>query len=197
MTNPNNTPTKPKDVSDTILVRLPNTLRSELKQPFGPIYTDTETLLEEVDTQLITVGDVVTDHCKQAGKIPDIAVIDGKTKRDDYESQSDINTTEAMTITPAYCPAGTLSENLIQELQNAFQRERNNPYTIIVHGEEDLATLPAILLADTGTSIVYGQPGEGIVHMEVTTNLKSKARDLISQMDGDPDTLLTLLSSKN
>ena len=40
---------------------------------------------------------------------------------------------------------------------------------IVVEGEEDLATLPAILYAPPGSVVVYGQPDEGSVLVKVNS----------------------------
>ncbi|MFC6726763.1 DUF359 domain-containing protein, partial [Halobium palmae] len=58
---------------------------------------------------------------------------------------------------------------------------------------EDLATLPAIVAAPLGASVVYGQPDQGMVHVPVTEETKAEARDLLARMDGDVDAALALL----
>jgi hypothetical protein len=46
--------------------------------------------------------------------------------------------------------------------------------SLIIDGEEDLLTLPAILFAPLNVYIVYGQFEEGIVALPVTEDLKEK-----------------------
>ena len=53
---------------------------------------------------------------------------------------------------------------------------------IVVNGEEDLATLPAILYAPLGSAVVYGQPNEGSVLVEVTLEKKEQIKDLMKRM---------------
>jgi len=53
---------------------------------------------------------------------------------------------------------------------------------IVVDGEEDLATLPAILYAPLGSAVVYGQPNEGSVLVEVTPEKKKHVMDLMNKM---------------
>ena len=60
---------------------------------------------------------------------------------------------------------------------------------IIVNGEEDLFTLPAILYAPVGTSVLYGQPDEGLVVVSVNNSLKTKVRNILIEMGFDENIL--------
>jgi len=64
---------------------------------------------------------------------------------------------------------------------------------IVVDGEEDLATLPALVAAPRGSSVVYGQPGDGMVHVAVIEAQTDEARQLLGRFDGDTDAALDLL----
>ncbi|OYR53195.1 hypothetical protein DJ71_27805, partial [Halorubrum sp. E3] len=48
-----------------------------------------------------------------------------------------------------------------------------------------LATLPSIRAAPDGASVVYGQPGEGMVRVAVTPETRENARELFEALDGD------------
>jgi len=61
------------------------------------------------------------------------------------------------------------------------------PVMIEVDGEEDLAALPAIVAAPDGASVVYGQPGEGMVRVAVTPESRAEARELFEALDGDTE----------
>jgi uncharacterized protein (UPF0218 family) len=54
---------------------------------------------------------------------------------------------------------------------------------VIVDGEEDLLTLVAILAAPPGSLVVYGQPGQGIVLVRVTSQRKREVEKIIEEMD--------------
>jgi len=56
---------------------------------------------------------------------------------------------------------------------------------IIVNGEEDLATLPAILYAPVGSVVVYGQPNEGSVLVHVTSERKKHIEEFIKKMKAE------------
>lgn len=172
-----------------ILVSLPDELRGALKDPMGPVYTDTENLLGSIDGIVITVGDIVTYHLKAAGRDPDISVIDGRTERSPVETTI-ADTLEASDVTVAN-PAATLTDELLKALRDAMTSEF--PVRIQVNGEEDLATLPAILVAPEGASVVYGQPDSGMVAVRVTEDAKTQVREIISKMDGDPSAVFRVL----
>jgi len=176
------------------VVRLQESLRSELKEPLGPIYTDVSELLSQTKRPLIAVGDVVTYHIIEAGVTPDISLVDERTEReavreeiaDTLASFDGFDRIEEVTNSPA-----TLSAELLSALREAFEREEST--LLEVDGEEDLAALPAVLVAPPGASIVYGQPGEGMVHAVVDSETRRQIRELLAQMEGDTEQLWELL----
>lgn len=186
------------------MIRLPESLRGAFKQPFGPVYTDAEALLSAVDETaasathpdppLIAVGDVVSYHLRAAGRQPDVAVIDGQTEREavGQEIAAGLADPDGDTRTVENPPAA-ISEALLGTLGDALDSPELT--TITVDGEEDLATLPAILLAPLGASIVYGQPDAGMVHVAVTDSQQAEARRLLEQFDGDIETALAVVDA--
>lgn len=172
-----------------IIVSLPDDLRSKLKDPMGPVYTDTEALLQAIDGMVITVGDIVTYHLKAAGHQPDVSVIDGRTERSPVETTI-AETLEDTDVTVSN-PAAALTDELLTALRDAITA--GGPVRIQVDGEEDLAVLPAILVAPHGASVVYGQPNAGMVGVRVSNDTKKQARDFVSRMDGDPAEAFRLL----
>ena len=174
------------------LLRLPDDLRSAFKEPLGPVYADAEPLLAAAGDPLVAVGDVVTYHLRVAGRDPDVAVIDGKTEREAVtdEIAAVLDGEGGRRIEVANEPA-TLSAGMLDALRDALSADR--PTVIRVTGEEDLATLPAVVAAPEGASVVYGQPGEGMVLVAVTPDAKAEARGLLERMDGDAEAALARL----
>lgn len=182
------------------MLRLPEDLRGAFKEPMGRVYTDPADLLRDIDTtasdhpdptSLVAVGDVVTYHLRQADRDPDVAVIDGKTKREAVdEAVREVLDGDSERIEIENPPA-TISEALLDALVAAL--DADSPTVIFVEGEEDLATLPAIVAASLGTSIVYGQPDQGMVHVPVTEETKNEARELLSKFEGDAEAALARL----
>jgi uncharacterized protein (UPF0218 family) len=183
-------------VSD-VLVTLPAAMRGELKEPMGPIFTDPERLLAEAGNGLLlAVGDIVTYHLERAGVTPDVAVVDGLTKREEVENEVAEGVArlgEATREVRVENPAGGISREMVETLREAIADPE--PTVIVVEGEEDLVTLPAIVAAPPGASVVYGQPDEGMVLAEVTAAAKTEMRDLLSRMEGDADALFEILDA--
>lgn len=197
------------------MLRLPAELRSAFKDPLGPVYTDAEELLREVDrgrddsdrddsemdtdapahnALLVTVGDVVTHHVRAAGREPDVAVIDGMTERETVDAEISRALADAGDERVAVeNPAAELSEALLEAVRESIVSPRAT--VVEVDGEEDLAALPAIVAAPTGSSVVYGQPGVGMVHVRVTLESTAEAVDLLREFDGDTDRAIDLLTS--
>lgn len=173
------------------VVELPERLRGELKEPLGPLFTDAENLLARVDGPLIAVGDVVTYHLVTAGVTPDVALVDGKTKREAADQQVRDAASGWGKRKSVRSPAATLSAELLTALGEAIRRDEET--VLFVEGEEDLAVLPALLAAPDGASIVYGQPDEGMVHVVVGPETKQRARELLQAMEGNYERLCTLL----
>ncbi|ELY53208.1 GTP-dependent dephospho-CoA kinase family protein [Natronolimnohabitans innermongolicus] len=175
------------------LLVLPEDLRHELKDPMGPIETDADVLLEAVDGPLIAVGDVVTYHFLEAGRPPDLAVVDERTKRSAVDDDVRETVTES-THLEAVNPPAELSTEMIDALLEGLEREE--PTTILVEGEEDLVALPAIVAAPEGASVVYGQPDEGMVHVKVTDEHRRDMRDLLDRFEGDVDRFWELVDAE-
>ncbi|WP_343161405.1 GTP-dependent dephospho-CoA kinase family protein [Natrialba sp. INN-245] len=172
------------------LLFLPEELRGEFKEPMGPLETDAAVLLESVDGTLIAVGDVVTDHLLRAGREPDVALVDERTKRRDVDEEI----RERVAAEPdleAENPPAEISADAVSTLLEALALEE--PTTVLVDGEEDLLALPAIVAAPEGASVVYGQPDEGMVHVRVTEETKSEMRALLEGFEGDTEQFWRLL----
>jgi uncharacterized protein (UPF0218 family) len=176
------------------MLTLPDSLRDAFKEPMGPVTTDADELLAAAaetrgeraapDAPIIAVGDVVTYHLREAGRVPDVALIDGKTEREavDGAIEAALAAADDRRIAVENPPA-SLSAELLEALGEALSAAE--PVIIEVTGEEDLAALPAILAAPDGASVVYGQPGEGMVRVAVTPESRAEARELFEALDGD------------
>jgi uncharacterized protein (UPF0218 family) len=173
------------------VLSLPESLRSELKGPLGPVITDTDDLISAVEGPLVSVGDIVTYHLETAGRTPDVALFDARTKREPVDNA--VGAALAEEDVRVENPAGTLTEELLSALRAAIDAE--TPVRIRVDGEEDLAALPAILAVPEGTSVVYGQPDEGMVHVRVTPERRERSHEILARMDGDTERAFEILGS--
>jgi GTP-dependent dephospho-CoA kinase len=133
----------------------------------------------EGSKKIITVGDATTERLLSFGITPDIAVIDGVERRSlrDYS----INyPAKEMSCTN---PAGMISRGAVQVLQSAL--ETPSPVIVIVEGEEDMLALPLFTMAPKGSAVLYGQPLEGIVLVNITEEKQNQAKDLMNRICGD------------
>jgi len=179
----------------TGVVELQPSLRSALKDPLGPLYTDADALLADAGSPLCTVGDVVTYHVLEAGTTPAVALVDERTEREavDEAVAAGIDDRRFDRVFHVENPPATLTEPLLTALREGFAAGST---LLRVDGEEDLATLPAVLAAPDGAGVVYGQPGEGMVLLPVDDDLRADVRALLERMDGDADRLFALLEGQ-
>jgi uncharacterized protein (UPF0218 family) len=174
-------------------LRLPEELRSELKPPLGRLFqgkgteciTPMRTSLQSAP-KVVAVGDITTFcFCLLSSSIrkPDLCIVDNKTKRmpaPDHVLQGIGQMDEYQTI-EVENPAATLTENLIEVIKDALTSDRRVKI-MVLNGEEDLATLPAILHAPLGSVVIYGQPNQGSVMVEVTSERKEFVKNIMDRM---------------
>jgi uncharacterized protein (UPF0218 family) len=178
----------------TTVLRLQAALRDRLKEPFGPVATDTDAVLAAAGQPLVTVGDIVTYHVLEAGQIPDLALVDERTKRTtvDDEVSAMVNNACFDEVKTVVNPAATLTAELLTAVREALGADGST--LIRVDGEEDLAALPAIAPAPDGASVLYGQPDEGVVHVTVDDAVRDRVYSILDRMDGDSERARELLA---
>lgn len=170
-------------MQDTVAT-LPDDLRAELREPLGAIDTDVGSLVADVSGPIVSVGDIVTDHLREAGIEPLVSVVDGRTERAAVDDA--IRRRLPLDVgTPVPNAAGTLSGDLLSALVTAV--DRGDPGTVIVvDGEEDLAALPALLITPADGIVVYGQPGEGMVRAVPDAETRERVRSLLARFESTP-----------
>jgi len=169
-------------------ISLPESLRPLLRKPFGVLYTGTggdavRSLVDDLDnpTILISVGDVTTFHLLESNIIPDILIVDDRTKRAPASSQVVYGTKhKGFAEITVDNPPGVITEDLIGVISDAILSDKN--VRIFVQGEEDLAALPAILMAPLNSVVLYGQPDKGVMLVRVTESIKAELKDLFDKI---------------
>jgi hypothetical protein len=63
--------------------------------------------------------------------------------------------------------------------------ETPSPVTVKVEGEEDMLALPLFTMAPKDSAVLYGQPLEGIVLVNITEEKQNEAKDLMDRICGD------------
>lgn len=131
--------------------------------------------------KLIAVGDMTAFYLLKASIVPDVVIVDNKTKRmpipDHVVKSLDHDSYKTVEVKN---PPATLTKELMDMIRESLQEA--DRIKIVVDGEEDLATLPAILYAPLGSVVVYGQPNEGSVMVKVTSEKKKHIEELMKQM---------------
>jgi len=167
-------------------LQLPDDLRDQLKNPLGNLISDNdpnrENILKKISAEsvIITVGDRTTENMLQLGIKPQIQIIDGLEKRNQYptllSSVSTINTNLSCRN-----PPGEITEESIQVIQKAFSCE--SPVRITVDGEEDLLVIPVCIHAPENSIVMYGQPNEGLVIVTITPEIRAKVQKILDVMN--------------
>jgi uncharacterized protein (UPF0218 family) len=156
---------------------LTDELRRSLKDPLGRLLPGSgPDIYEEVSTtislrkppRVIFVGDAVARNALTRGIRRDVMIIDKKEKRAKTKP-IDVHATRIFRVRN---DPGTIGSEAWAAVQEAVE---SGDAIMIVDGEEDLLTLVAMAVAPLGSFVMYGQPGQGLVMVEVDDSAKKKA----------------------
>jgi uncharacterized protein (UPF0218 family) len=169
-------------------LKVPLKLRKTLQRPLGQlIHSDKPSFIEELteiayrvrlaNNKIVTVGDVVSSTLIEAGLVPNIIIVDFKTKRKPLPPSKVVKCDYSVVN-----PAGIIKKEVWPLLTNLYQKDQK-PIWVHIDGEEDLLAIPATILAPDGSIILYGQPDQGIVVIYVNKNTKQRFQDIIDSME--------------
>ena len=169
---------------DDILYSLPDDLRDKLKEPIGLLVNEEELLrLLLKEEHIVSVGDQVTYTLLKNGIEPIFCVVDFKIKRNCYPDYiKDKIQSFGKRVMIVKNPPGCISSDLWDIIETAFSNLGKNSLRIEVDGEEDLAALPAILLAPRDVTIIYGLPNRGVVVVKTSKENKRKVKEILDKM---------------
>jgi len=165
---------------------LPAHTRKKFKIPYGILFKDISELkkfkaeFEDKfkDKFCICVGDVVSNSMLSNGVNVNLYVYDGKTLRKDYYiNRKDLENFKDNKFT-VWNPAGMLTEHAFEIVRQAINFKHSK---IFVDGEEDLFVIPCVKFSPLNTLLFYGQPGEGIVMVEVNEKVKKDIENLFDE----------------
>ena len=164
-----------RDIPDTDL-KLKDKSRKKLKKTLGPVVKGglPERYIDK--GPLIAVGDFVTDVLLEQDIRPDVAIVDGKTRRGSFKKR---DWTEEKTINIRN-PPEVIKQESWDVIRDAISTEK--PVFIEVNGEEDLLSLVAIALCPLGGLVIYGVPSKGMVINEISEEIKDKTWEVINNM---------------
>jgi uncharacterized protein (UPF0218 family) len=161
-------------------------LREKLKAPLGLLlqgsFDETmKKLAELIETEkpsnVISVGDTVSDNMVKHGISMQVLIVDNKVMRDPIQPI----VVDADQTLHLKNPPGTLTEEAWIVTRRALNGKGRTK--VLVDGEEDLLTLVAVLLAPENSLVVYGQPHEGIVVVKVTERKREKVQSIVDAME--------------
>jgi len=175
-------------------LKITEEVRQRLKQPQGRLMKGDDNnhkkIVEELKRAIgtirpaiiSTVGDEVTKLCNEVGIPINLAIFDFKVKRKKiYNSILDLSFSSLQDVVKVRNPSGCITKTLIAAVSHGYKQIIQDGKTRIIKviGEDDLAGVPAILLAPLGSLVIYGQPNTGIVVVEVTEEKKKELFDII------------------
>ena len=165
-------------------MKLPENLRDQLKIPLGLLLPNSQVTKENILKQIspnsfiITVGDATTDKMLSFGIIPSLQIIDSQEKRVKRDPPSIEN---VATNISCENPAGEISHESIKIIKDSFKSEP--PVRITVNGEEDLLVIPVCIHAPENSIVMYGQPNEGLVLVQINDEIRNKTQLLLDSMN--------------
>ena len=165
---------------------------AQLKTPSGTPYPGPEehpevamaAVLDDLtalDGPLIAVGDVTAKVMLSLDVVPNLALIDGQTKRVALDTEDTVDLSAFPLRRDAASPAGVLTPNLLAELEASLQADV--PCVLVVDGEEDMAPLYLHLLAPLGAIIVFDMPRQGLMVQRTTLDMKERCRSILNAFE--------------
>jgi len=175
------------------ILLLTEELRTILKKPLGLLIEGTVKdttkraikLLEgKTPPLIIGVGDICVRSLLQKGVKLNISIIDGKTLRTSEEFV-DVSAEVSVELEN---PQGYLVPEAWDTVEKAINSKKRTE--IFVQGEEDLLTLPCVLLGPLKSIVFYGQPpipefnmNAGLVLITITDEKKHEFMNYLNAME--------------
>ena len=165
-------------------MQLSDDLRDQLKNPLGNLIKNNDLNKENITKKftagsiIITVGDRTTENILQLGLKPQIQIIDCLEKRNQRTAPIDDTVNTKLSCRN---PPGEITEESIQVIKKAFFSEP--PVRIVVDGEEDLLVIPVCISAPENSVVMYGQPNEGLVIVQITPKIRAKVQKILDSMN--------------
>jgi len=168
-----------------IVYRVTPELRAKLKKPFGILiqgsFEETMQTLgniveREKPSKIVSVGDIVSRNLHANQINPQLSITDNKSMRKRVKQQVFTN----KRLVHVKNPRGAITEEAIEAVKESMKSDDH--VHILVDGEEDLLALVAIIYAPEEALVIYGQPNEGIVVVETSSEKKTEATKTLKAM---------------
>jgi uncharacterized protein (UPF0218 family) len=164
---------------------LPEKLRDELKKPLGKLFKEKELLnFIKNEKYIVSIGDLVTYTLLKNNVKPLMCIVDYKTKRKTCSKNIiEIIKSYGDEKIKVENPPGCITNELWDSINDSYKKISIKKIIIEVKGEEDLATLPALILApNRDVTIIYGMPDKGVVVVKAIEENIIKAKNIINEM---------------
>jgi len=154
-----------------------------MKIPLGVLLPESQVDKSHIEKYLsensyiITVGDRTTEKMIDFDLIPSLQIIDGQEKREKREPPKLEHATELIVDNPA----AEITSESISMIKKALTLQ--SPVRLFVNGEEDLLVLPVCIHAPENAVVLYGQPNEGLVIVQITQEIRNKVQTLLDLME--------------
>ncbi len=154
-------------------------LREEAREMVAEAKGNLITSIEEVpDAPLVSVGDRVTYLLLENGRRPEVAIIDLMERRS--REAFAVYRLNGYLILSSSNPPGRINRESWNAVRLAIDMASHGfRVVLIVDGEEDLLGFPVTLLAPSGWYMLYGQPGMGMILVEINDKVKKEAENLL------------------
>ncbi|MEM0502215.1 MAG: DUF359 domain-containing protein [Thermoplasmata archaeon] len=158
-------------------LKLPFEYREELSRPVGKVYSEEEILKEiKNEEKIITVGDETTITLLKHDVRPLLSIFDLKSQRIKIGDEILKNFKSRIIVKN---PPGYITYDLYRAIKYALE---NKIEAIQVVGEEDLASLVCISLADDGVTIIYGIPNMGLGLIRAESEIRLRVEKIFEKM---------------
>jgi pantetheine-phosphate adenylyltransferase len=166
-------------------LKLPQDLRTLLREPIGQVTQDLESVRSDKTTAVIAVGDIVALTLFANHDQADISIVDFKTRRRELRGNDEVSLNALHPTLSAKNIAGLIETEAVQTIKQAMETflQDGTKQTLKIEGEEDLLTLPAILLAPLESLVIYGQYDRGAVIVKITEAKKREIIALVKQFE--------------
>ena len=164
------------------MLKLTENLRKILKKPLGELtsFDEITKKIKTINKIVICVGDKTCELALKNKIKVKICVYDSKISRKKIQIPDIVKNFKARKYYIKN-PPGHLNLKSLDLISLGLEAKNN--VKIIVDGEEDLIALAAIAAAPKDSIILYGQPNEGLVMIEVDDKIKAEAGNILEQME--------------
>ncbi len=162
-------------------IKLSPSQSQQLKQPLGLLLKNSQlnklTKYLKKENFNLAIGDETSKFSYQNNLPINVCIFDDHIQRKKVGSSIQHLLTSSE-ISLCNNKSGMITTALAKKISRLYPLGKH----IKINGEEDLAVLPAIALLPLGSTIIYGQPHQGIVYIPVTEEKKEWVKKLLYRL---------------